>query len=453
MKRLKFFLAILLAFTLALPLSWAQAPKSFTLPFKEFKLKNGLRVILSEDHSAPTYSICLTYNVGSRDERPGRTGFAHLFEHMMFQGSENVGKGEHFILIENYGGAMNGTTNPDRTNYFQTLPANQLDLGLFLEADRMRSLVINQANLDNQRHAVQEERRLGVDNQPYGRTFETVLDTAYDNFAYKHSTIGSMEDLNAATVEDVADFFRIYYAPNNAVLTLVGDFKTEEALARIKHYFEGIPSQPAPPEPDMTEPEQKAERRKTIEDAFARTPRLDIIYKIPRANTPDWYALNVMGSILAAGQSSRLYQTLVKEKEVAVNIFGGAQERRGPSLGNLVILARPGKDLAEIEKLVYEEIERIKNEPVADWELDKVRMQFRRQRAQQLQSSLFRSILLGLYAVYFNEPGLITTFEDKISRVTKEDIQRVARTYLKETNRTVVITVPKPQAAAGAPGN
>jgi len=372
---------------------------------------------------------------------------------MMFQGSENVGKGEHFILIENYGGAMNGTTNPDRTNYFQTLPANQLDLGLFLEADRMRSLVINQANLDNQRHAVQEERRLGVDNQPYGRTFETVLDTAYDNFAYKHSTIGSMEDLNAATVEDVADFFRIYYAPNNAVLTLVGDFKTEEALARIKHYFEGIPSQPAPPEPDMTEPEQKAERRKTIEDAFARTPRLDIIYKIPRANTPDWYALNVMGSILAAGQSSRLYQTLVKEKEVAVNIFGGAQERRGPSLGNLVILARPGKDLAEIEKLVYEEIERIKNEPVADWELDKVRMQFRRQRAQQLQSSLFRSILLGLYAVYFNEPGLITTFEDKISRVTKEDIQRVARTYLKETNRTVVITVPKPQAAAGAPGN
>ncbi len=453
MKRLACFLAILLVFALALPLSWAQAPTPFSIPFKEFKLKNGLRVILSEDHSAPTYSICVTYNVGSRDERPGRTGFAHLFEHMMFQGSENVGKGEHFILIENYGGAMNGTTNPDRTNYFQTLPANQLDLGLFLEADRMRSLVINQANLDNQRHAVQEERRLGVDNQPYGRTFETVLDTAYDNFAYKHSTIGSMEDLNAATVEDVAEFFRIYYAPNNAVLTLVGDFKTEEALARVKHYFEGIPSQPAPPEPDMTEPEQKAERRKTIEDAFARTPRLDIIYKIPRANTPDWYALNVMGSVLATGQSSRLYQKLVKEREVAVNIFGGAQERRGPSLGTLVILARPGKDLAEIEKLVYDEIERIKNEPVADWELDKARMQFRRQRAQQLQSSLFRSILLGLYAVYFNEPSLITTFEDKISRVTKEDIQRVARTYLKETNRTVVTTLPKPQAAAGAPGN
>ena len=239
----------------------ASATKSSRIPIREFKLKNGLRVIMSEDHSAPTYAIAITYNVGSRDERQGRTGFAHLFEHMMFQGSENVGKGEHFILVDMNGGSMNGTTNQDRTNYFQALPANQLDLGLFLEADRMKSLVINQANLDNQRNAVQEERRLGVDNQPYGKTFETIIGTAYDNFAYKHSTIGSMEDLNAADVKDVADFFRIYYAPNNAVLTLVGDFKTDEALAKVKKYFEAIPSQPQPPAPDMTEPEQKAERR------------------------------------------------------------------------------------------------------------------------------------------------------------------------------------------------
>ena len=171
----------------------------------------------------------MTYNVGSRDERKGRTGFAHLFEHMMFQGSQNVGKGEHFILIFNNGGNMNGTTNPDRTNYFQTLPANQLDLGLFLEADRMRSLAINQANLDNQRHAVQEERRLGVDNQPYGKTFEAISETAYDNFAYKHSTIGSMEDLNAAGVDDVSEFLQNLLRPQYAVLALIGDFKTEEA--------------------------------------------------------------------------------------------------------------------------------------------------------------------------------------------------------------------------------
>jgi predicted Zn-dependent peptidase len=284
MKRLFTFLLVVLfvgSIAVARPGDPPAAPKKISISFKEFTLKNGLRLILSEDHTAPTYSISVTYNTGSRNERAGRTGFAHLFEHMMFQGSENVGKGEHFIQIFNNGGNMNGTTNQDRTNYFESLPANQFDLGLFLEADRMRSLVIDQANLDNQRNAVQEERRLGVDNQPYGKTQEVLLEMAYDNFAYKHSTIGSMDDLNAATVQDVSDFFKTYYAPNNAVVALVGDFKTDEALARVKNYFEAIPSQPSPADPDMTEPDQTAERRKTIEDAFAQTPRINIVYKIP----------------------------------------------------------------------------------------------------------------------------------------------------------------------------
>src|SRR6202165_3382329 len=190
------------------------APKD-AVPFKQHKLKNGLTVILSEDHTAPTYSIAVSYNVGSRDEKPGRTGFAHLFEHMMFQGSENVSKGEHPNLISANGGSMNGTTDNDRTLYFETLPANQIDLALFLESDRMRSLAVNQANLDNQRNAVQEERRLRVDNQPYGKTFEELESLAYDDFPYHHSVIGSMDDLNAASLEDVKEFFRIYYAPNN----------------------------------------------------------------------------------------------------------------------------------------------------------------------------------------------------------------------------------------------
>jgi predicted Zn-dependent peptidase len=423
------------------------------LPIREFKLKNGLRVVMSEDHSAPTYAIAVTYNVGSRDERPGRTGFAHLFEHMMFQGSENVGKGEHFILVDMNGGTVNGTTNQDRTNYFQALPANQLDLGLFIEADRMKSLVINQANLDNQRNAVQEERRLGVDNQPYGKTFETILETAYDNFAYKHSTIGSMADLNAADVKDVADFFRIYYAPNNAVLTLVGDFKTDEALAKVKKYFEAIPSQPAPPAPDMKEPEQKAERRANVDDGFARAARLDVIYKIPQGNTPDYYALSLLGQIMASGQSSRLYQKIVKERELAAQVGGGAQERRGPSLFNFVAIVPPGKQLADVEKALYEEIERVKNEPVADWELEKVLMGIRRQRAQQLQSTLSRAVSLGIITVYYGDPNLINEIEDKYRKVTKEDLQRVARTYFKDTNRTVVTTVPKPRAATPSAGS
>ena len=430
----------------------AHAARAVQVPVKEYKLKNGLRVILSEDHAAPTYSINVMYNVGSREERKGRTGFAHLFEHMMFQGSENVGKGEHFILIDMNGGSMNGTTNQDRTTYFETLPANQLDLGLFLEADRMRSLAVTQGNLDNQREAVKEEKRLGVDNQPYGKTFETLLDTAYDNFAYKHTTIGSMDDLNAASIQDVTDFFRTYYAPNNAVLTLVGDFRSDEALAKVKKYFESIPSQPAPPAPDVTEPEQKSERRARVEDAFARTPRLDIVYKMPQGNTPDYYALTLLGQILAGGQSSRLYQKLVKEREVAEAIGGGAQERRGPSLFSFVVLPQPGKDLSEIEKMVYEEVERVKNEPVADWELEKVRMSLRRQRAQQLQSTLFRALLIGQYATFYNDPNLINQIEARYNAVTKEDLQRVARTYLKDTGRTVVTTVPKPKPPAGRTG-
>jgi predicted Zn-dependent peptidase len=429
----------------------AQRPRATAIPIKDYRLKNGLRVILSEDHSAPTYSISVTYNVGSRDERPGRTGFAHLFEHMMFQGSENVGKGEHFILVLNNGGGMNGTTNSDRTNYFQTLPANQLDLGLFLEADRMRSLVINQANLDNQRETVKEERRLGVDNQPYGKTFETLYETAYDNFAYKHSTIGSMDDLNAASVEDVAAFFKTYYAPNNATLVLVGDFDPKVAMQKIEKYFGNIPSQPPPPAPDMTEPPQKGERRKTLDDPLAQLPRLDIAYKIPPGNTPDYYALSVLTSILAGGESSRLYQKLVKEKELVLQVAGGAGERRGTGLGQFIAIARPGKDLAEIEKIIYEEIERVKNEPVADWELDKVRLTIRRQRAQSLQSTLSRAIALGQFAVYYNEPNLINTYEQKIARVTKDDLMRVARTYYNAENRTVITTLPKRAAPAGPP--
>ena len=428
-----------------------KTPKSFDVAFKEFRLNNGLRVILSADHSAPTYSICLTYNVGSRDERPGRTGFAHLFEHMLFQGSENIGKGEHFILVQNNGGSANGTTNADRTNYFETLPANQLELGIFLEADRMRALNITQANLDNQRQTVQEERRQSFDNRPYGRTHEAVIATAYSNFAYQHSVIGSMEDLNAATVQDAADFFRIYYAPNNAVLSLVGDFDMDIALGLIKKYFESIPPQSAPPVPDVAEPEQKTERRKIIEDTFAQAPRLDIVYKIPAGNTPDWYALSVLGQVLSGGISSRWYQKLVKDKEIALSVSAGPDERRGPSLFWISITARPGTDLAALEKLIYEDIERLQNEEIADGELSTVQMQLRRQRAQQRYSTRARANAFGHYAVYYNDPELINSAQQKYSQVTKSDLQRVARTYLKETQRTAVTTMPKPAAAKVPP--
>lgn len=445
------FCRLLPLLPLAAALQAQTQPKPLQIPIEQYKLNNGLRVVLSPDHSAPTYAISVTYNVGSHNEHPGRTGFAHLFEHMMFQGSQNVGKGEHMILVENNGGDMNGTTTEDRTNYFETFASNQLDLGLFLESDRMRSLAINQANLDNQRNAVQEERRSSYDNQPYGKTSEVLQDTVYDNFANKHSVIGSMQDLNAATIKDVQEFFRIYYAPNNAVLTLVGDFQPDEALAKVKKYFGDIPAQPPPPAPDLSEPPQKGERRKTIDDAFARTPRLNIAFKIPPGNTSDWYALDFLSDVLGTGQSSRLYQSLVKDKQLAVRVACYVEEHRGPSTLQIVVTARPGKDLKEVENAVYAEIDRLKTEPIADWEIEKVRMSDRRQEAQQLQSTLFRAYVIGEMAVFYNDPNLINTRFNKTQKVTKDDLQRVTKTYLTEENRTVVTTLPKPRTVAVAP--
>ena len=424
----------------------AQTARTMRVDMKETRLPNGLRVITVEDHSAPVIALDITYNVGSRDERQGRTGFAHLFEHMMFKGSENVGSGEHFYLVFNNGGNMNGTTNEDRTTYFEALPSNQLDLALYLEADRMRSLVINKANLDNQRNAVQEERRLGVDNQPYGQSGEILQGLIYDNFAYKHTVIGSMDDLNAATVEDVASFFKTYYAPNNAVLTLVGDFKTAEAVKKIKDYFGNIPKQPAPPPVDMTEPEQKAERRAAVDDALARLPQIDIAFKAVPGNTPDFYALQVLSAALQGGQSSRFYQSLVKEKQLVTNIFGFIDEKRGPGAFYISATVRQGVKPADIEAAIYAEIDRLKKEGVADWEIQKAKNTTRRNYINSMQSSLSRAINISVWSVYYNDPNLINTRLDKVSAVTKEDVMRVANKYLVPAYRTVVVTTPKKAA-------
>src|SRR5215831_14597180 len=426
----------------------AQTGRTIHLNFNETRLANGLRVITVEDHTAPVIAVDITYNVGSRNERQGRTGFAHLFEHMMFKGSENVGTGEHFYLIFNNGGTMNGTTNEDRTTYFEALPSNQLDLALYLEADRMRSLVINKANLDNQRNAVQEERRLGVDNQPYGQSGEVQQGLIYDNFAYKHTVIGSMEDLNAASVEDVAAFFKTYYAPNNAVLTLVGDFQTAEALKKIKANFEKIPRQPDPPAVDMTEPEQKAERRASVDDALARLPQVDVAFKAVPGNTPDFYALQILSAALQGGQSSRLYQALVKDKQLVTSVSGFMDEKRGTGALYISATLRQGVKPADAESSIYDEIERLKKDGIAEWELQKAKNTTRRNFVNAMQSSLVRAVNMSVWTVYYNDPNLINTRLDKVAAVTKDDVQHVANKYLAPTNRTVVITIPKPKAPA-----
>jgi len=285
-----------------------------------------------------------------------------------------------------------------------------------------------------------------VDNQAYGKTNEILEDLAYDNFAYKHSTIGSMTDLNAASLDDVSQFFKTYYAPNNAVLTMVGDFKSAEALAKIKKYFEDIPQQPAPPSVDMAEPAQTAERRTAVEDAFARLPRLDIVYKTVPANTSDFYALDMLGDILFSGPSSRLYQKLVKEKSLALQVAGGMDLRRGPALFQAFAMLKPGQDASEVEKLIYEEFERVKAEGVTSEEMRKVLTQDRLQQAESMISTMSRARTMGQYAVYFHDPDLINSILAKYSEVTPADIQRVARQYLGSTQRTIVWTTPKAQA-------
>jgi len=369
----------------------------------------------------------------------------------MFKGSENVGQNEHPYLMFMNGGNMNGTTNKDRTVYYETLPSNQVDMALFLEADRMKSLAITKANLDNQINAVQEERRLGVDNVPYGKLEDVLPGLAYENFAYKHSVIGSMADLSAATVQDVADFFKMYYAPNNAVVGIVGDVDTKATLEKVKKYFGPIPRQPNPPAVDMTEPKQTAERRTNIDDALARLPRLDMVYHVPASSSPDYDALTVLSTILSSGRSSRLYESIVRQQQLAANVFAGVGETRGPGLFSVTGTPVPGKSLAELEAAIDAEFEKVKTGKIEDWELEKARVAARRAYVASQGSSLQRAISMSQNAMFYNDPELLSKRQARIEKVTAADVQRVAKEYLVKENRTVVTTTPK--AGAGRGGN
>ena len=422
------------------------------IKFSDARLDNGLRVIIAEDHYAPVYAICVDYKVGSKDERKGRTGFAHLFEHMMFKGSENVGVGELDFLIDTNGGNSNGTTNTDRTSYYETLPKNQLDLGLFLEADRMGKLVITAEGLENQRQAVKEERRQSYDNQPYGQTSEKLEELIYDNFPYHHSVIGSMADLDAASIDDVRQFFRTYYAPNNAVLALVGDLDSKETLAKVKKYFGGIPRQDPPKPVDLGEPAKEGERRAAIEDPLARLTRIDIAYRIPPSGQPDARALGIAASILGggggggrggggSGNNSRLYRKLVEEKEIASQVSCSTDRRAGPGMFHISATLRPGRTPQEAEGLIGEEIARLHAEPVTDKELARVRISIRRSAENRI-TALSRAQALADAAAVYDDPNRVNTEIEAQLAVAAADIQKAAKAYLVKSNGVVVVTTP-----------
>lgn len=411
-------------------------------PIEEFTLANGLRVVLSPDRSIPVVSVAVYYNVGSRNEKEGRTGFAHLFEHMMFQGSENVPKAAHFQYIFNAGGTMNGTTSTERTNYFETLPSNYLPLAFWLESDRMRSLKVTQENLDNQRNAVQEEKRLRYDNQPYVNAFLRMNELIFANPANAHSTIGSMEDLDAATIEDVQEFFRIYYAPNNAVLTVVGDFDNDEARALVEKYFANIPAQPVPPQVDVSEPAAVAIPEEQFHDPLAPAPAFVLGWKIPERRTREFYALSLAGTLLFEGDSSRLYQKLVKGDESVVSIEGGIDERRGPSALYIFALPKPGEEPAKIREQISAEIKRIAADGPSEAEMEKLRNSLCNDAVRGRQSTMYRAQRLAEFALYDSNPRLVDSELDHFLSVTAADIKAAAARFMDLSNRVVLDILP-----------
>jgi len=423
------------------------------IPFEKYTLKNGMKVILSEDHSAPVVAVYIIYNVGSRVEEKGRTGFAHLFEHMMFQGSANAPKGVHFKTVEANGGSLNGSTHPDFTDYFEALPSNKLAVGLWLESDRMRSLAITAPNLDNQKEAVKEERRLSFDNRPYNTAIVDVWpQLAFQNWQSSHSLIGSFEDLNAASVADVTKFFKTYYAPNNAILCIVGDIRVPEAKKLIEGYFGDIPAQPQPPHPDLSEPEKFTPRNQVYKDALAGVPAVVIGWPGPPRRSADYNALVMIDALLTGGDSSRFSLDLVKGKKSVLNYeanlgwpFASSSDYKAPGLYAMNLLHNPKFSGKEIVGQVQDEIARIQKEGVDPKELERVRTFLRAARIKELQSTLTRATLLAQYEMFDGKPELITSELDNFLAVTPEQMQAAAKKYLIPERRVVLEIVPAPQ--------
>lgn len=434
----------------ALALAAAASPlaaQQVNVPFETYRLENGLRVILAPDPATPVVAVNLWFDVGSRNERAGRTGFAHLFEHMMFEGSENAPKGEHTRLLRAAGATnLNASTGEDRTNYYAVMPPSRMNLALWLEADRMRSLQVTEAQLRNQQEIVKEERRLRVDNAPYGLSLNRARTSAAYNaescFPYSHDVIGSMADLDSAQVADVQQFFRTYYAPNNATLTLVGDFQPEQARQLIQQYFAAIPSAPAPPPVACENPFRDLPRRDTILDANAPLPAFMSSYGAVPVGHPDSYALELLGTIMGGGSSSRLNQRLVKQERAASFAILFPDLRRGPGIMLFYLRANQGVDAGRLEGLLDEELATLLRDGVTDAELERARNQQRAGFIRELQTAMGRAETLQHYTLHFGDPATIRTALDPYLAVTRDDVLRVARQYLRPDNRAVVVTLP-----------
>jgi zinc protease len=418
------------------------------LQYELTSLPNGLTLALSEDHSTPIVHLNLTYHVGSKNEKPGRTGFAHLFEHLMFKGSKNVQPEAHTSMISSVGGQSNAYTTDDETVFWETVPAQYLPMVLWLEADRMATLRIDKDTFTNEREVVKEERRMRVDNQPYGRLNEIIYNQAFTVHPYKHPTIGSMEDLEAASVDDVRDFYRTYYVPSNATLTLVGDFDSNQAIQLVNQYLGRVPKADREVPRDIPkEPPQTKEKRVTLEQAWP-LPAVVVAYHVTYDGHPDSYPLHVAAKVLSDGQSSRIYKKLVYETQMAVAAFGSANLIEDPNLFYAVGIVQPGRSTADVADALIGEMERLKTEPIGERELQRTKNQFARDYILMRESNQQKAQLLAHAIVIHRDVRTADGEFDIFQGITAADVQRVARTYFRAENRLVLTIMPSGKAGA-----
>jgi zinc protease len=413
------------------------------LNFTTHSLPNGLQVVLLEDHEVPIVNLQVWYHVGGKDERPGRTGFAHLFEHLMFKGSAHVPAEEHSRIIEAVGGFDNAETGDDTTNYYETFPSNYLERVLWLESDRMGSLNVSEENFKSEREVVKEERRVRIENQPYGYLQEDLRAAAFTVHGYHHTPIGSMEDLDKATIQDVRDFFNTFYKPNNATLVIVGDFDSTQALAWTNKYFDGIPASAKPiPRLDNPEPPQTAER--VVKKSYSNTPLPAVVigYKIPQRYAPDAYPLDLASNILAGGESSRLYQTMVYKQQIAVQAAGFGAFSENPNLFWAYAIMNQGHTAEEGEKSLVAVLDGLKAQPPEAKELEKAKNQEIAGFVLGRDTDEEKAVALASAAVIGKDPGLANTELDHYLTATPADIQRVAKDYFQSTRSTVLIVTP-----------
>jgi len=428
----------------------AASAQSFSVPVVYRKLPNGLRVVVSENHAAPVVVVEVMYRIGFRIEPRNRTGFAHLFEHLMFQGSEHVAKFEHVRIVNENGGVLNGSTRFDHTNYFEVMPSNALELAIWLEADRMRSLKITPENLKNQQDVVSEEVRVNVLNQPYG-AFEWLglPQKANTNWYNAHNFYGDLSDLQAATLDDVTQFFETYYAPNNAVLVVTGDATVDEVMKLAEKNFGSIPQRQLPARPDIKEPPQTAEKSFTEGDKLARTPAIAFGYHLPDRMTKDFFALSLLDPLLVSDESAKMYQALIKENQIASNVTGGFNyalgnnfDYNGPMLYTFRVDYRPDLKGEDVLKVVDKVIAAVQEHGISDEELKQVKVNFRSSFLESLEGGTIpgfgRADLLAALALYDDDPNRINTILGELDKVTAADIQQAARKYLVPANRTSI---------------